>query len=247
MRDRSILLDHLESPISHYPKQKVGRASITKHRYTRGSVFWAEGVGGNLYYEYSKSVEGTALKIGNRTWMTTDYPYIVSLKSFAERSSGKVLVAGLGLGIVVHYLVQNPAVTEIKIIDREPDVIRLVSPLLPNDPRIQIIESDFWDWCDKATLTEYCPDTVIWDLAVSTKDQGVTEGKELPVAKFLIIGRFTHLRWTREGWIERKDYKPPTIFIHGIDRDPVGEEFVKTDEFRKAYDLYMAPVGRILA
>ena len=243
MRDRTCILSSHESPISHYTKRKIGRASITKARHTKGSVFWAEGVRGFLYYEYSKAVEVTCLKIGRKIWMSDDWTYLESLKSFAERANGKVLVAGLGLGIVVHLLVKNPAVTHIDVVDRELDVIRLVQPLLPEDPRIHVHHEDFYAWCDRASMmTDYVPEAVIWDLAVASKDKGLHEGRELPVASLLIHGRFNHMKWDGETWLERKGFTPPKIFVHGLDRDPEGEAFVHTNEFGRARSLYMTGI-----
>jgi hypothetical protein len=234
MKDRTLIIEKYETSISHYPNRKFGKAEIRRYRSSSRATYFAEGVRGYLYYEYRKPATLIELRIDGKTWMTDDPQFFWSLEHFASQAKGRVLVAGLGLGIVVHLLVKNSAVTQIDVIDRELDVIRLVQPLLPEDPRIHVHHDDFYGWCDRASqTTEYFPDTVIWDLAVG-KNGKVSEGKEIGVAQFLVIGRFGPLRWDGKRWIERKDFKPFTFFTHGVDRDPVGEAFVKTPEFQRA-------------
>lgn len=51
---------------------------------------------------------------------------------FVMRAHGRVLVTGLGLGCVLRGLNMNPNVTHIDVVERDPDVVRMVFPhLLP--------------------------------------------------------------------------------------------------------------------
>jgi hypothetical protein len=84
--------------------------------------------------------------------------------------------------------------------------------------------------------TDYFPDTVIWDLAVGT-DGKISEGKEIVVAVPLVAARFMPLKWDGKNWVERKDFRPFEMFVHGVDRDPVGEAFVRTPEFKRVRRL----------
>ena len=63
----------------------------------------------------------------------------------------------LGLGLIVHALAANSNVTQITVIEREKDVIDLVTPLVP---AVEIVHGDFWQW-DGPT-----PDGVFFDLFV---------------------------------------------------------------------------------
>lgn len=239
MDKRTVVIRDWKSPATDYPARKMGRAEIVKRRNTRGD-YYMEGVRGYLYAHYPKGIPITVLKIRGKVWMTDDPQYVWSLQSFAERAKGKVLVAGLGLGIVAHQLCQNPAVTQIDVIDRDMDVIRLVTPLIPQDGRLHIHHDDFYEWCQRASDdSDYNPDTVIWDLAVGTPD-GMTEGKEIVVVPAIVATRFGSHRWDLKTrtWVERKDWHPiENVFVHGVDRDPVGEEFAKTEEFRRVHRL----------
>jgi hypothetical protein len=117
----------------------------------------------------------------------------------------------------------------------ERDVIRLVQPLLPPDSRIRIVHDDFDRFIDGLqTQDEYVPDTVIWDLAVTGDGVSINAGR-LPFLHVL-IGTKIGSHYIRGGkWTERKEPKTPLIFIHGVDRDPAGEQFVKTLEVMSAF------------
>lgn len=247
MNDRTFVIENYETPISHYPNRKLGKAEIKRYRSSPRATYWAEGVRGYLYYEYAKAETLIELKIGGKCWMSDDPQYFWSLEHFAAKSKGKVLVAGLGLGIVAHLLTKNPAVTQIDIIDRELDVIRLVQPLLPADPRIHVHHQDFYDWCDHASMnTDYVPDTVIWDLAVGEGGK-LSEGKELLLALPLVASRFMPEKWDGKNWIKRKDWKPFEMFVHGFHRDPAGELFVRTAEFQRARAIIVGNPLEMLA
>jgi hypothetical protein len=232
--NRTVEIRGYTSPVSHYPKRKLGKAEIGKSRRGRGSSYWMEGVRGYTIGRYTTSAQITTLKIGGQVWMTDEPMYVWSLESFAERSYGSVLVAGLGLGIVVHQLLRNPSVTEVNVVELEKDVIRLVQPLLPQDKRLHVLHDDFNWFVDRvSTETEYVPDTIIWDLAVR---QGKVQINchQMPFLKLLLQDKFGPKRWNGKKWVERKDPKDVKVFVHGLDRDPVGEAFVKTEEFMTA-------------
>lgn len=66
-------------------------------------------------------------------------------EQFVRLASGKVLVAGLGLGMVAMALAEKPEVTHVAVIEKEADVIRLVAEHLTN-PKIQIVHADIHDY-----------------------------------------------------------------------------------------------------
>ena len=215
---RMARLSGWKSPVSDYPKTKLGVAAISKRRVDKDSTFFAEGVRGFLFYEFTQPAQLTELRIRGKTWMTDSPEYVWSLESFAKRSRGNVLVAGLGLGIVVHQLANNPAVKRITVIECEADVICMVRPLLPEDKRIHIIHDRFARYVE-TTTEKY--DTVIWDLAVRSGNTQINVG-DLLVAEILC---HIHL-----GDVQ--------VFRHGLDRDPKGERFAKTQEFRRVKESF---------
>lgn len=73
-----------------------------------------------------------------------------------EHAQGRVLVSGLGLGCVLSGLLTLDGVT-VTVIEKDPDVIRLIGPGYANDPRVEIVEGD--------VLTYEWPDDARWDYA----------------------------------------------------------------------------------
>lgn len=83
---------------------------------------------------------------------------------FCLRAHGMVLVTGLGLGCVLRGLLVNPAVRHVLVIERDPAVIRLVAPHLPQTapPRHTIVEADARTWCKEVGITFDCAWHDIW-------------------------------------------------------------------------------------
>lgn len=199
-----------ESPVSHYPEIKKGRVQIRKKRKSTRDCYYAEGVRGHLFLRYERGHNQiVVLSLDGTVWMTDDPQYVWSLESFAERARGKVLVAGLGLGIVLHQLVQNKEVSDILVVERDPDVIAVVGKLVPDDGRIKIWEEDFYEF---VRADKHHRDTVIWDLAVWSGDGKCSTG----LAEMLMMPAI----------VERCYGNGCKLFRHGFDRDPVGERFV---------------------
>ena len=204
------------SPVTHYLEAELGKVKIRKHQQSTRSAYYCEGVRGELFIQYSpKGNVITQLEISGKGWMTDEPQYVWCLQSFADRSSGNVLVAGLGLGIVVLQLLSNEAVKKITVLEIEPDVMQLISPHFENHPRgrvLEIREDDFYDFMEHDKEQR---DVVIWDLAV----WGLNDDK-LGLADML-----------RMPALVRDKYGPACqLFRHGFDRDPVGQKFVKENQ-----------------
>lgn len=67
-----------------------------------------------------------------------------SNRSLMIGAHGRVLVGGLGLGMLVHGLVAIPGVEVVDVIELNPDVIALVQPTLPAN--VNVIEADVFTW-----------------------------------------------------------------------------------------------------
>lgn len=65
---------------------------------------------------------------------------------FILKSSGRVLVTGLGLGCVVRGLLAHRKTSSITVIERDTAVIKLVSPHIPMS--VNIIHADVRDWIE---------------------------------------------------------------------------------------------------
>tara|TARA_Y100000310_G_C20596078_1_gene770575 strand:+ start:289 stop:1011 length:723 start_codon:yes stop_codon:yes gene_type:complete len=81
-----------------------------------------------------------------REWMIDDPFNYIAMDRYCQKMSGRVLTAGLGLGIAARALANNPAVTELVVVERSPEVIDLVSPYMPE--WVNIVQGDFWEYVE---------------------------------------------------------------------------------------------------
>lgn len=82
--------------------------------------------------------------------------------NFMLRARGTVLITGLGLGCVARGCLANPAVEHVTIIERDPDVLKLVRPYMPEGPRLTIIQADALQWTKQNTQTFSCAWHDLW-------------------------------------------------------------------------------------
>lgn len=69
----------------------------------------------------------------------------------AEARGGRILLNGLGLGMVLKAILTFPNVSQVDVVEVEQDVINLVAPSYP-DPRVHIVHADAFQvqWPDDA-------------------------------------------------------------------------------------------------
>jgi hypothetical protein len=71
---------------------------------------------------------------------------IRDLIPFVCMAVGNILVTGLGLGVMVSALAARKQVTGITVIEKSPDVVKLVAPSYRQRGRIRIIRADAFTW-----------------------------------------------------------------------------------------------------
>ncbi|MGC6738966.1 hypothetical protein ACP0FZ_31065, partial [Escherichia coli] len=62
-------------------------------------------------------------------------------------------INGLGLGMVLHAILQKDDVTHVTVIEKEQDVINLVAASFATDLRVEIINADAMEYCPPAGVT----------------------------------------------------------------------------------------------
>lgn len=109
---------------------------------------------------------------------------------FVRCASGRVLVTGLGLGCVVRGLLVRPEVTSIDVVEISQDVLKLVSPFMPADPRLKIHHDD----AEKFISRNYDSWDCAWHDLWSDVDDGAP-GLQLIHARIMIrLQRRVHLQ-----------------------------------------------------
>lgn len=149
-----------DTSATHYPIKSLGNVAIRRLKQKPG-YYLMEGVRGYYYYQNTKTIPITYLTIGLETVMVDDPLQWCGMQDLAKHCKGKVLIAGLGLGLVLHGLQSNKDVTEIHVIEWNRDVITLMENHIPRDERINIIQGDFWEYIETAPK-DY--DTVLLDI-----------------------------------------------------------------------------------
>ena len=106
---------------------------------------------------------------------------------FLLRAEGRVLVTGLGLGCVVRGLLELPRIESIDVVERDPHVIGMVAPHLPDDKRVTI---HLMDACDFVASTK-----VSWDFAWHDLWSTESESGMHLVHTRLLFGLRGRVRW----------------------------------------------------
>lgn len=165
-----------QTPLTTVAAQEHGNARLWPVGYRRGGYWHMEGTGGYEFYR----VSGGRLPVmclqrrtpGRKTWKTwmVDDPlhWRAMRELVLDLPAGRLLVAGLGLGLFAHHLLERPDITDIEVIEIDPDVIALITPTLPADPRLHITEGDYYAHIEHRSDR---PDAVLWDLAVGDQEQ----------------------------------------------------------------------------
>lgn len=93
------------------------------------------------------TVEGKVAKllVRGQLVMSDSYHERRSNSYAVHMAKGDVLVAGLGMGMILHPILDKENVRTVTVIEKEPDVIALIQPSLPS-PKLAIIQADIFLW-----------------------------------------------------------------------------------------------------
>lgn len=144
-------------------KMKLGEATISKFTITEhkakmfnlGALMNSDGLGRIDEGEYVRLCVDDKLVMSDTSLeQNTNW-------EFVSKANGRVLIAGLGVGLILHNIKEKfdkGAITEVTVIEKSQDVIDLVGPLFP------------WVKCICADIMEYKPeknekwDTIYFDI-----------------------------------------------------------------------------------
>ncbi len=106
-----------------------------------------------------------------------------------HEAKGNVLIAGLGLGMILHPILAKPEVLSVTVIEKYEDVISLVGPTIKSD-KLTIVHGDIYEW-KPAKGAKY--DTIYFDIWAEQSTDCLEDMRKL------------HLRFrpykVKEGWM----------------------------------------------
>jgi spermidine synthase len=137
------------------PERELAGASVHHVRLEGDAARRASYVNGQLI-STSPGIYASLLvttESGRIECMMSDLSYERSTcTEVVERAHGDMLIAGLGLGMILHPILSKPEVRSVTVVEKYPDVIRLVSPTLPECPALTIVNADVFEWLPLADV-----------------------------------------------------------------------------------------------
>lgn len=193
--DKYVLeLDSWCTPATSYPEQELGNFRIHRGQYRRG-LYEMHGIDDFIFFQVVKPIPITYLeeRRGKRwhSWMLDDPPHWRAMEIYANNAKGKVLVAGLGLGLYLQALKENKDVERVTVVEQSSEVVQLMESHLPTLPGFSIALGDFYEFLDK-DFTSW--DTILVDLWVT---HGPKEKLEVYWHKVLPLAASLKLRYPR--------------------------------------------------
>lgn len=79
---------------------------------------------------------------GNTVVMSNTPMEVDTNRSFVKRAHGRVLINGLGLGMVLQAVLRKPEVSHVTVIEISAEVIALVGPSFKDNPKVRIVQAD---------------------------------------------------------------------------------------------------------
>ena len=102
---------------------------------------------------FEKDFRYPAVLENGREWMTLLPNETITIKPHVEKSHGKVLTFGLGLGYFAFHAAAKPDVSSVTVVERDESVIKLfcdhILPQFPDKDKIKIVCSDAFEYAEK--------------------------------------------------------------------------------------------------
>jgi len=174
------------------PAQRIGKFGVFKRPVKEGHTLDMHGVFGYVRCLFLQPTTITVLYEGEKDpatdpkgiWMS-DSPFEYwGMWQFAGRvKPGRVLLGGLGLGILANFLAMREDIKEVVVVELSPEVIKMISPYL--HPKVKVLQGDF-----AKLMVELSRKGEKFDSIVADIFKGVAEEKEL----------YEDVRMTMEDW-----------------------------------------------
>jgi len=170
------------------PENKIGCARIEHYTVDEhGSTMSA------LRREYVPAGEYTRLYVKGMLMMSNTPMEERTNRDIIRFSHGKVLIAGLGIGMILSEILDKNEVESVTVIEKFKDVIDLVSPHF-DSPKLKIINADIFEWKpDKGEVY----DTIYFDIWPDICTDNLEEIKTLHLR-----GRYWKNKSNPNAWMD---------------------------------------------
>ncbi len=164
----------------HFPETASSHWRLTHYTYKPYEAFIRDDIDIDPYLRevplvgyFRERFSYPAVEQDGREWMAVKPSEIATMTPALTRISGRVVTFGLGLGYFAFMASEKPEVTEIDVVERDPEVISLftkyILPQFPNRHKVQIIKCDAFDFLrNRMSQKEY--DYAFVDLWHDTSD-----------------------------------------------------------------------------
>jgi len=102
---------------------------------------------------FTENFTAPVVEENGREWMTVTPSEINTMTSDINAAYGKTAVFGLGLGYYAFMVSEKPEVTEVVVVERDPEVISLfhefILPQFPHKDKLTVVEADAYAFAEK--------------------------------------------------------------------------------------------------
>ena len=122
------------------PEGQIGIAAVSHYEISK-----LDALRDSMHGMYTEPKKIAILKVGGQVMMSDSTNEERSNRTAVWKAQGDMLIAGLGLGMILHPILANPKVTSVTVIEKYQDVIDLILPTIES-PKLTVICADIMDW-----------------------------------------------------------------------------------------------------
>lgn len=97
-------------------------------------------------------------------------------REFVSHAHGKVLIGGLGIGMILLAIQDKPEVTEVLVVEKYQEVIDLVKDQLPLNDKVKVIQGDIFEYEPEDKYN-----TIYLDIWNNANDRSIYEDEQRPL------------------------------------------------------------------
>ena len=219
------VIEHWRTVASSYPRASHDGWSVTTREKAPGQYRMN---GPSSFYYLPKAIQLTALMEGDKGWFDDDPRQMYALAEVGLfRARGRVIVGGLGLGLIHSFLRMNPNVTDVVTIERAAPLKDLIWPHVHCG---DLIIGDFYDVLPQLARQDWEVDTIYADFLFGSWNE--TTWAELQAQREFCREHFPDATFLEHGYQAKMDAEVVMEAIPPSRLAPPGTLFDSVKVFR---------------